>query len=99
MKTTLAAIKSFIRKNTDNLFINVKSSFDGMTDCCQPVIGGFQKAEKDKDNERNTLGISGAWFVGQSRDYFKSYNENGMTGYEISNCCGHFIIAIKKLIL
>jgi len=35
-------------------------------------------------------------FVGSGRDYFTIYNENGMIGYAISNCCGHFILAVKK---
>lgn len=96
MKTTKATIKSFVRKNSDNLLINVKSSFDGMIDGCAYYNDGFQKVQPDEGNERNTLGISGAWFVNGSRDYFTPYNENGFTGYEVSNCCGHFILAIKN---
>ena len=95
MKPTKTTIKSFI-KNADNLFINVKSSFDGMTDMCEAQKDGFTKVEKTEDNIKNTLGIKGAWFVGSGRDYFTIYNENGMIGYTISNCCGHFILAIKK---
>lgn len=95
MKTTLATIKSFIRKNSDNLFINEKSSFDGMTDCCESLNNGFQKVQKAESNFKNNLGIQGAWFVGNSRDYFYTYNENGYIGYEISNSCGHFILAKK----
>jgi hypothetical protein len=95
-KITLATIKSFIRKNEGSLFINVKSYFDGMIDGCTSCNDGFGPARKTDDNLRNTAGISGAWFVNGSRDYFKPYNENGYTGYEISNCCGHFILAIKS---
>ena len=97
MKTTKATIKSFIKKNADNLYINVKSSFDGMTDCCESQNNGFQKAQPDSDGfyNQHTLGITGAWFVGQSRDYFYPYNQNGFKGYEVSNCCGHFILAVK----
>jgi len=96
MKTTKATIKSFIRRNFDNLYINVKSSFDGMTDMCEPRDGGFTKAIKDDKNDYNTLGVIGAWFVGSSRDYFRIYNENEFTGFEVSNCCGRFTLAIKK---
>ena len=98
MKTTLATIKSFVRKNEGNLFINCKSSFDGMVDCVMPVNGGFAKATKDNDSFYNahTLGIKGTWFVGGSRDYFREYDADGMKGFEISNCCGHFILAVKK---
>lgn len=96
MKTTKSTIKSFIKHNEGRLFINVKSSFDGMIDGCAYCNDGFKKAGKDTENERNTLGVAGAWFVGSSRDYFKLYNENGMKGYIISNCCGHFILAVKS---
>lgn len=96
MKTTKSTIKSFIRKNINDLFINVKSSYDGMIDGCSCYNDGFTKAVIDNANERNTLGIAGAWFVNSSRDYFQVYNENGFTGYSVSNCCGHFIIAIKN---
>ncbi len=96
MKTTKATVKSFIRRNEGNLFINVKSSFDGMTDCCEPLHDGFVKANKTEEFSERTLGIAGAWFVGQSRDYFTPYNVNGYNGYEVSNSCGHFIIAVKN---
>jgi hypothetical protein len=96
MKATKATIKSFINKNVDCLYINVKSSFDGMYDCCMSQDGGFTKAIRTEENLKNTLGVLGAWFVGQSRDYFSQYDENGMTGYDVSNCCGRFILAIKN---
>lgn len=96
MKTTKATIKSFIKHNEDNLLINVKSSFDGMIDGCAYYNDGFTKAQKTPDNERNTLGVLGAWFVNGSRDYFTPYNVNGYCGYEVSNCCGHFILAVKN---
>lgn len=96
MKTTKATIKSFIKKNEGRLFINVRSSFDGMIDGLSYYHDGFTKAEKDTYNVRNTLGINGAWFVNGSRDYFTPYNENGYFGYCVSNCCGHFILAVKK---
>lgn len=95
-KITKATIKSFIRKNLDKLYINVNSKFDGMVDCCMPVEGGFHKALTTERNTQYTLGIEGAWFVGQSRDYFTPYENENFTGYEISNACGLFTLAIKK---
>lgn len=95
-KVTLATIKSFINKNIDNLLVDVKSSFDGMTDCCESLHEGFKKATKASEREKWNLGINEAWFVGQSRDYFTTYESEKLTGYEVSNCCGHFIIAIEK---
>jgi hypothetical protein len=95
---TLTTIKSFIRKNPD-LYINNLSNFDGMVDCVMPCEDrGFRKATAPDQgyNHENKLGIQGAWFVFGSRDYIRSYDDDRFSGYEISNCCGHFILAIKK---
>lgn len=96
-KMTFATVKSFVRKNADRMFINVKSSFSGYTDCVEQVKGGFAKATKANPvNDSYTLGIEGAWFVGQSRDYFKPFEDGNFTGVEVYNCCGSFILAVKK---
>ncbi len=96
-KITRSTVKKFIRENEGNLYINVKSSFDGMTDGCEDQKEGFVKAQPCENHEY-TLGIKGAWFVGNSRDYFTQYDNIGgdMTGIEVSNCCGRFILAIRK---
>jgi hypothetical protein len=94
-KITKATVKSFIKKNSDNLFINVKSVFDGMIDGCVSFNGGFIKVEKI-DGHANEMGICGAWFVGQSRDYFREYEDNSFLGIEVYNSCGTFIIAVQK---
>ena len=96
MKTTKATVKSFIKKNFDNLYIKNKSSFDGMVDCVMPINGNFRKAERSENHETNTLGISGAWFVGSSRDYFSPYKEEGFEGIKVYNSCGSFVLAIKQ---
>jgi len=93
---TRATVKSFIKKNKENLFINVTSSFDGMVDCCMPQKDGFVKAKEDTHNIENTLGINGAWFVGSGRDYFTAYDKNGFEGIEVYNSCGCFTLAVKK---
>ena len=101
-KITLSTVKSFIKKNRENLFINVKSSFDGMTDGVEQLHKGFIKAKADKtisinsDYYNRTQGIEGAWFVGGSRDYFTAFDKDNLTGYEISNSCGTFILSISK---
>lgn len=92
----MATVKSFVRKNSDQLMINVKSSFDGMIDGCQWLNEGFKKAAPDTDHASHTLGIKGAWFVGQSRDYFTPFEENNLTGITVSNSCGHFVLAIPN---
>ena len=91
-KTTLATIKSFIKKNEGNLYIKNLSNFDGMTDGIEQVKNpSFMRASKS--DCKNSHGAQGAWFVGNSRDYFKDYLDGDYEGYEISNCCGSFIIA------
>lgn len=97
-KITLASVKSFVRKNNGNLFINVRSSFDGMTDCCESRNEGFGKAVIDTDHPSHTLGIKGAWFVGDSRDYLYQYDDGKFSGIRISNSCGDFILATQKSI-
>jgi len=96
-KLTLASVKSFIKVNRKDLLINVKSSFDGMTDCVERVAGGFVPAKDDNEMPyENCLGIKGAWFVGHSRDYFSIYVEGTYAGIEVSNSCGSFILAINR---
>ena len=91
--TTLSTIKAFVRKNAANLYIKCGASFDGMTDCVQVIEGAtLRKVDPASINweNRNTLGIPGAWFVCRSRDHFSPASLPGFTGYEISNCCGWF---------
>ena len=94
-KITRATFKSFIKKNTGKLFVNVKSRFDGMTDGCESVNGGFSAAIATDDHAEHTLGISGLWLVG-GRDWFSSYEDDKFTGIEYSNCCGRGIVAVAK---
>lgn len=51
-KATMATIKSFVKKNRENLLINVKSSFDGMIDGLSYINNGFQKATTDNTNSQ-----------------------------------------------
>lgn len=94
-KITLATVKSFVKKNRENLFINVRSSFDGMVDGLAYYQDGFTQATKEDGNLEHTLGICGAWFVGQSRDYFQSFTDGNFEGIKVHNACGSFIIALK----
>ena len=96
-KNTRATFKSFIRKNAGNLHINVKSDFDGMVDCVMPSHRGFRVAQEDTREymQENNVGILGVWLVG-GRDWFKGYEDDTYKGIEVSNCCGNFIVAIRK---
>ena len=98
-KVTLATVKSFIRKNRPNLLIRCKSRFDGMIDgLSSDCDSGFSPAKSDPAAfyQDRTQGIAGAWFVGQSRDYFSAYSKDGLVGYEVYNACGSFILAVKE---
>lgn len=97
-KATMATIKSFVRKNQGRLYIREASSFDPMTDCVQSVPWcerKFQSAEPGKHPD-NDLGVSGAWFVKGSRDYFTPISEDGFTGFHVYNCCGSFDLAVRS---
>ncbi len=95
-KITKATVKSFIRNNISDMYINVRGSFSGMTDGVESCDGGFVRVEKTDRHVSNTLGIDGAWFVGQSRDYFAPYeDDNGYKGIAVHNCCGYFEIAVR----
>lgn len=93
-KITKATFKSFIAKNRENLHIKVKSSFDGMVDCVTDTGNGWTKAEPTSDNQQYTLGIGGLWLVGQSRDYFEAFDQEGFTGIRYYNCCGSGVLAV-----
>lgn len=104
-KPTVATLKSFIRKNEGRILINVKSSFDGMTDSVESLDGGFtplRKIDSRKgvfcpDNLRNpTLGYEGVWLVGESRDRVKPFCEGGLQGYQVDNSCGRWIVAVRE---
>lgn len=93
---TLATVKSFIRKNDGKIYIKTISDFDSMQDCVAPVVSNFKLCTPSETMNDNNLGLSGAWFVGRSGDYFSAFEDNNFTGIEIYNCCGCFILAIKK---
>ena len=96
-KITAATFKSFVRKNYSNLFIEVKSSFDGMTDCVEATKDLPTKIRASEIGcQENTLGIAGVWLVGSSRDYFRPFEDVLFKGIEVTNSCGRFIVAIMK---
>ena len=95
-KITMATLKAFIRKNGSRLYIRVKCRLDGMTDGIEFCDTGFIPAKPAELNYSNNLGIEGAWVVGGSRDRISAFAEDGYEGMRVSNCCGSFILAIKK---
>ena len=95
-KITLATVKSFIRKNQANLYIQNLSRFNGMSDMVEATLDGFTKAEIKLSSTNNDLGINGAWFVGRSNDYFTPFDSIAFTGIHVYNSCGSFNLAIIK---
>ena len=95
-KITLATIKSFIKRNHGKLHIIVGSRFDGMIDCVSSNRDATIEKAQHVENDGNNLGIAGAWFVKQSRDYFTPFENERFIGYEVYNCCGSFSLMIEK---
>jgi len=93
-KPTVATLKSFIRKNRANLFIKHKSQFDGM---CDGVVydpnAAFKPALTVSSCIKNTLGIHGVWVVG--RDLISAFEADGFKGYDVYNCTGSFVLAVR----
>jgi hypothetical protein len=96
-KITRATLKSFVRKNSGKLFIQVKSSFDGMVDGVVQADGArFGKAVPTDLHHEHTLGVQGAWIVGGGRDSLTAYDDGAFSGIRVYNSCGSFILAVKK---
>ena len=93
-KITKATFRSFIRKNSDRLFVKERSRFDGMIDCVADVADTFQPAETGCGYDDNTMGIRGVWLV-RGRNWFVPFEENGFSGFTVYNCCGSFIVAVR----
>ena len=94
MKATKHTFNKLVKQN--NLFIKVKSAFNGMIDGCETFNNGFEKAESTDHCIKNTYGINGAWLVNGGRDYFTHYENDTMIGLEVYNACGSFVLATKK---
>ena len=97
-KITLATLKSFAKRNADNLFVKMESGFDGMTDMVEyDKDASFNPTviNPEKSNYYRT-GIQGVYTVGSSRDYFTLYEDEKFYGIEVYNCCGTSILAVKK---
>lgn len=93
-KITRSTIKSFIQKNKKDLYIKKISEFDGQIDGSRTLKNDFEKITEGEFGDK-TFGINGVWFVGNGRDYFERYEDANFLGYEISNSCATFILALK----
>ena len=96
-KITLTTVKSFNKKAGDNLLVSTKSRFDGMTDGCESCADKSFTPRRPSDYaQEHNLGIAGIWFVLGSRDHFWPYEDEQVSGIEVSNSCGRFILAVAK---
>jgi hypothetical protein len=96
-KTTLATVKSFIRKNFagDNLWIKPLTN-SIMDEGTYSIKADFKKVLSINPENPHTQGIEGLWFVGVSGNYFNAYNDGTYEGYEVYNCCGSCLL-VKKI--
>lgn len=96
-KITLATLKSFAKRNKENLFSKEESSFSGMSDMVEQLPGAkFSKVEIKEPGNYWKLGIEGIYLVGSSRDYFTLYEDAIYIGIEVYNSCGNSILVTKK---
>lgn len=95
-KITIATLKSFANRNSEKLFCKTEMDFNGMTDCVEVIEDNFKPTQITTETGYYRTGIQGIYTVGQSRDYFKLYDEGNYFGIEVYNCCGSSILAIKK---
>jgi len=98
-KITMATVKSFIRKNRYALRISSRTQFDGMCDGIMPTADqSFVRAYETDTHMDATLGVQGAWFT-NSKNYLQRFEEAGMIGFRIQNCCGSFDLAVETRLL
>ena len=95
-KITLASLKSFARRNKNNLFYQPISSFSGMTDGIEFCDRKWRPTELTNDTGYYQTGIQGIYTVGSSRDYFSLFEDISYIGIKVNNFFGSAILAIKK---
>lgn len=99
-KPNIGHVKRFIkaRMAADDLYIKVKSKFDGMTDSVEYTKQeGYELAQREDTYHECNLGVSGVWIVSSSGNLVKEVQENGLVGYEVYNCCGCFTVLSSAL--
>jgi len=96
-RPTLAQFKAFLRRNRGKLWIRPRSSFDGMTDGCEPTGKGFSPIEYIDRFTEHQLGIEGLWLVGsKGGNRFQAFEDDRFVGFTWYNCCGWGEVAIQK---
>ncbi len=100
-KITKSTLKSFIRRNKNNLLIKESGSFDGMIDGISWNKNSSFKNVKITDKDLNhTLGIEDVWVIERAgANNFDRYEDENYIGIEVYNCCGKFTLAIEKSLI
>lgn len=94
-KITKATIKSFIRKNKDEIMVLHTNRFDAYCDGVRPVSEPFERVEFRIENGKEVPSYLSVP-LDIRHNIFKPYNKNGMIGFEVYNCCGTYVVAIPQ---
>lgn len=96
-RITKATLKSFIKRNSDKIYTNELSSYDGMQDMVTKRESGFTPAEVDmeKVNKGEHYILDGVYLV-YGKNWFDLYEDDNFIGIEVYNSCGNSVVAIKK---
>lgn len=90
-------VKAFLRKNAGKVLILCKSRFDAMEDGVRSTGDReFHLALAADRFHENNMGVQGAWFVGGGRDWIFRFEDAERVGFEVSNSCGSFSLAVAK---
>ena len=109
-KVTKILFRSFLKRNSGDLFIKISSNFDHMADCDDEYIEldtsnmylkeYYPSVEGETFKKRNYdlgLGLEGVHLVGTRGDYFSFVEDGNFVGIKCVNRCGKFIIAVEMI--
>ncbi len=91
-------LKSFIKNNMEHgVYVANLSDYEEDIDSVIPnddpeVLKVYDYNEQDQ----NSFGIDGIWLVSGSRNSFTRYENEKYLGIKVYNCCGNFIVFVKK---
>lgn len=98
-KVTLATLKSFLKKNDGKIYVYNKSRFDGMCDGVRDIHDAqwILSPYKYNSEKRNSFGHTHLIHcVDSGGNLVTPYSKDGFIGFEVYNCCGCFVVAIKE---
>ena len=92
---------NFVKKNAENLHMKVYAHFNGMVDMVENVEApAFSKVVKVQFQEWRDVVLRAANDVSKiafrDGNSFDHYEDAEYQGIEVYNCCGKFVVAVKK---